>query len=201
MPSFHALLNQNFNTMMNKVKTSFLYVLLLAIAMVVLSYCSSDSEIKPSGKTISDEITVQSKYLFAFNDKYKEFVESLNVSDKDFMVNYIAIEDSKLSAAKTNVEAKCECGPGQSTCSASGQFSECCICWNPQTHTGACGVYFGIASCKNEPIEPPARIEQSTGKMKFYPTRFSTMLDALEKRGVETASIKAELNTLVSFAE
>lgn len=162
--------------------------------MIVLSYCSSDSEIKTSGKTVAEEITVQSKYLFAFNDKYSEFVESLKASDRDFMANYIAVEDSKLAAAN-------ECGPGQSTCSASGLYSEWCICWNPQTHTGACGVYFGIASCKNEPINPPARAEQSTGKMKFYPARFSTMLDALEKRGVETAAIQTELNTLVSFAE
>lgn len=187
--------------MMNKVKTSFLSIAFVAIAMIVLSYCSSDSEIKPNERTIVEKITVQSKYLFAFNDKYTEFVESLKVSDKDFMTNYIAVEDSRLSAAKTNVEAKCECGPGQSTCSASGQFSECCICWNPQTHTGACGVYFGIASCKNEPIDPPARAEQSSGKMKFYPARFATMLDELAKRGVETSAIRAELNTLVSFAE
>lgn len=117
------------------------------------------------------------------------------------MTKYIATEDLKDPAGKTKVEAKCECGPGQSTCSASGLYSECCICWNPQTHTGACGVYFGIASCKNEPINPPARAEQPSGRMKFYPARFVTMLDALEKRGIKTNSIRADLDTLISFAE
>lgn len=185
---------------MKKLKT-IVTALSLLTAIIVLSYCSPDTDVKPNEKTIAEEITIQSKYLFDFNTKYIAFIQALDASDEGFMKEYIAAEDKKTLAAKTKLEAKCQCGRCQSSCSASGQFSECCICWDPKTHTGACGVYFGIASCKNEPLSPRTRIAQISGKMKFYPIRFVKMLDALEKRGVQVTSIRAELETLISFAE
>lgn len=186
--------------MNNTLKTS-LTLLLITVSAMVLSYCHSDSDVKPAVKPVNDEIVIQSNYLFSFKDKYSAFIEGLDVSDKTFVSKYISEEDAKLTAAKTNLEAKCQCGAGQSTCSASGQFSECCICWDPKTHTGTCGVYFGIASCRNEPISPRTRAEQATTKMKFFPARFTKMLDLLEKRGVEVGSVRADLKSLINAAE
>lgn len=51
------------------------------------------------------------------------------------------------------VGSTCTCGAGQSMCVSDCTFSECCICWNPGTQNGACGCYWGVATCKSAKID------------------------------------------------
>ena len=170
--------------------------------MMVLSYCS-DSEMKPRSfkKIDTDELMVDKAYLAPFSDKYNDFINGLSTEQKSSWENYIALEEAKIEAAKLNVGATCSCGPGMATCSASGAFSDCCVCWNPATQVGACGVYFGLAMCKTENNPPPARVGATKQLIKFYPNRFVKMLDDMDATGINTNSIRVDLETLISHAE
>lgn len=172
--------------------------------VLTLSYCSSDSELKPQAKSINiDNMMVDRSYVAAFKTKYEAFIGGLSTDQKASWQDYISAEEAKIESAKVNVGATCNCGAGMSSCSASGAFSDCCVCWNPQTQTGACGVYFGLAICKNENNTPPPQAKASAPKqlIKFYPNRFSKMLDDMDAAGIKTNSIRQELETLVGHAE
>lgn len=189
--------------MKNKLVTGLLSVLGFAALLITLSYCNADNELSPS-KVYKEEIKVQSEHVTKLNESYATFVNSLNATQKSLIATHVSENQAKAENAKTNVEAKCECAPGQSTCSASSWFSSCCICWNPETQTGACGEYWGVAICKTE--NNPQSEERGVSKseptiIKFYPNRFSDMLKIASENGASTKAIDHELSKLVSLAE
>jgi hypothetical protein len=193
------------NFMTNNFKQTLFSGIGVITLVVALSYCSSDSDLQPLPKKIDvDEIMVDRIHLAIFNGKYETFIGSLSTEQKNTWKNYIAAEEAKNEAARTNVQATCNCGPGMATCSASGAFSECCICWNPKTQTGTCGVYWGVASCKNEtnpPKTPQAKTSVTRELIKLYPIRLYKMLDGMTASGIKTNSIRKDLDTLVGYAE
>lgn len=190
---------------MKNMKTMTLNGVAFLVMLITLSYCSSDNELSPSSKVYKDQIKVKTVHVTSFQDKYTGFIGTLSESQKALVSNYVAENLAKEAAAKTNVEAKCECAPGQSTCSASTWFSSCCICWNPATQTGACGEYFGVASCRVENNPPPsltaAKSDLVQTYVKFYPNRFVEMLKLASDNGANTQSISRDLDILVSLAE
>lgn len=175
------------------------------IALITLSYCSPDGELKPSSKVYKEEIKIGAQHVADFQGKYAEFINGLTDGQKVLVSGYVSESQTRAAAAKTNVEAKCECAPGQSTCSASSWFSSCCICWNPATQTGACGEYWGVATCRVENNPPPSLTAAKAGfaqtYVKFYPNRFAEMLKLASDNGVNTKSIALDLDKLVSLAE
>jgi hypothetical protein len=188
--------------MKNKLTAGLLSVFAFVVALITLSHCNSDSDARPDAlpKIEQDQIKVQKAYILAFATKYESFIGSLSSNQQAVLKEFIASEDAK-AAAKTNVEATCNCGEGMATCKANGAFTECCICWNPNTQVGSCGVYWGVAVCKTENNPPPAKAGAPKDLVIVYPAKFAQMLDILSENGADTKSIRSELQTLINLAE
>jgi hypothetical protein len=104
------------------------------------------------------------------------------------------------------VGANCTCGVNMSSCSATCLFTDCCVCWNPATQTGACGCFFGVSSCKNanndgtpntgskgltmdensifEPVHPDSKIV-------FHFNPFNKLVSFFKSKQINTASFES----------
>ena len=85
----------------------------------------------------------------------------------------------------------CSC-PAQSTCNATCTLSDCCICWDPNTSEGACGCYFGIASCKSskKPKTPAITGSPAVRKVVFKFEAFNKFLNFLETSKIDYQQIQ-----------
>jgi len=91
----------------------------------------------------------------------------------------------------------CTCTPpSNSTCTADCLFSSCCVCWNPNSQSGACGCYWGVATCRNEnnnylvstsnfgKLSPDAKI-------KFSFENFSMLLEYFRSNSISADQLQS----------
>jgi hypothetical protein len=171
----------------------------VAGSIVVLSYCTTN---EPDLKIVEpDIIKVSSRYYNDFNIAYQSFFSSLSNSQKDLLNSYVMDLEKELVNGRV-AGATCNCGQGQNSCTASGVFGDCCICWSPATQNGACGVYFGVPSCQVEEksIAGPGRTESIETIVTFYSKKFSEMIEFATINQINTKEIRAEFKKLKSFA-
>ena len=157
-------------------------------------------------KTDGEIFKVEKTYYLQFVNDYTNFIKSLDVKTNIELANFINQKEillknkkaSEIIMRKDNVV--CNCTPGQATCSASSYFSECCICWNPNSQTGACGTYFGVASCQAWNNNPDERSEYVPSYISFNKRNFSEMIDFASSKGVDVSSVLNSLSTLEANA-
>lgn len=92
------------------------------------------------------------------------------------------------------VAPTCTCtAPSNSTCTSNCLFSDCCICWNPNTQTGACGCYWGVATCTNQNNTNPSLVSTSNfgvlnpdARIRFSFEKFNLLFDFFRGRGIKS---------------
>lgn len=151
------------------------------------------------------EFKVESRFFDSFMKDYQLFIESLGVSEKDKLIEFLSQFDNLEKQSKQGKvnDVTCNCQQGESSCSASTAISSCCICWNPSTHQGACGTYWGIASCKTEAKEPErlARVEVLNDNIvNVNAKNFRLVLDFIKKMGIKEQMMRQSLKELESHA-
>lgn len=100
----------------------------------------------------------------------------------------------------------CSCTPpSNSTCNSDCLFSSCCICWNPNTQTGACGCYWGVATCRNENNTNQALVSSSNfgelnpnAKIKFSFEKFNLLFDFFRARGINSSMLENSFQNIKS---
>lgn len=164
------------------------FYILITFAAVLGASCSQYQQEEKG--ILPDEVFVDQISMNHFLEKYSEFIDGLSEEEVNVWSSLSSISnDENYSsydiAGVAGSDSKCTCGEGMGGCSADGQFSSCCICWDPNTQHGACGVYFGIATCRTANIEPQreARKDLELGKfISFKPASMSTALFELQKK-------------------
>lgn len=188
--------------MKKKLTHSLLTALCFALSLIALTYCDSDSYAKPD-EIDTEKAKVERTALSTFVFKYQAFVNTLSSTQQDQLASYINAEEAIAASAKLNVKPECNCPEGSGSCSASGAFSECCTCWNPNTQSGSCNTTLGFASCKVTDNNPP-QSKASQAKTEYatvYPKRFSNMLDYLSGIGVDVKTIRSDFANVVKAAQ
>lgn len=187
--------------MKNKIRGALFSAFGFVLIFLTLSYCSSDQEAKPNSFNV-EKIKVEQKTLSDFIIKYEAFKNGLSQSKQDLLIAYINKQEADAENAKVNVTPECHCPEGSATCSASGTFSECCTCWDPNTQSGSCGTVLGFAKCKVTDNNPPAKTQQAKPELvKVYPKNFYDMLDYLETNDIDVKSIRNDFASVVKAAQ
>lgn len=164
----------------------------LAFSVVILS-CSQPESEEPVIDTSRDVIEVSGDYMAELMTAYKTFVESLSDEEKSRLQAYVnTLTDREIKNGRTSVEALCRCLANQVSCYARSNISECCICYDPKTQIGACGLYFGIAVCRLEPIktQTPDKDEPSpiAPTIRIYPQQLKGLVDYIDKNNLGRTS-------------
>ncbi|MBS1509852.1 MAG: hypothetical protein JST86_03375 [Bacteroidetes bacterium] len=104
--------------------------------------------------------------------------------------------------------SNCTCtAPASSTCNASCTFSDCCICWNPNTQTGACGCYLGVASCKNQNNSASSGMTMGSSQfgvvnpdanISFHFEKFSKLFAYFKSKGIKADALQTDYNSVKS---
>lgn len=89
----------------------------------------------------------------------------------------------------------CPCSPGFASCNSDCMFSDCCVCWDPNKESGACGCYFGVAKCMTDLISKP-QSGNTARTVKLYNGRFTSYLKFLDGLGGDTRKLKARFEEL-----
>ena len=157
------------------------------ILLIIIVSCSQPESEAPVIDTSMDVVEVDGEYMDGLMTAYKTFVENLTEGEKSQLESYVNSVENKSSVAngRTSVEALCRCLATQVSCYAKSNFSECCICWDPKTHVGACGLYFGVASCRIEAIKPKTPGDKApsptTPVIRIYPNDLKGLISYIEK--------------------
>jgi len=84
-------------------------------------------------------------------------------------------------------------------------FSDCCICWNPNTQTGACGCYWGIATCRNESNTSNSLMNSSNfgevhpdAKITFSFEKFNLLFNFFRSRKIDPVLMENVFGTVRS---
>lgn len=118
------------------------------------------------------------------------------------MASIVGFSQSASKAAPDLGGPDCSCTQGFASCKSVCSLSECCVCWNPNTQTGVCGCYFGIAICRNENNNHPLKLDGEFGKVnaeshnKFAFTNFKKLYRFFEEKAIEHAELAALVNEL-----
>ena len=181
--------------------------LVLACTLLSVSFIffKCDYEFTQQSKSYPEELTVKQSVFNVFYVDLVKFNNQLSLSQKQIMDDYIKSlpDDNNESIEGKVATTKCECLPNQSTCSASGVFTDCCICC-PANASSVCGVIFGIGNCRCETLEelPPAggRTEgiEDEKVIKLNPRGIKSMFDFASKNKIDVTSIIKSLDTLVT---
>ena len=107
-------------------------------------------------------------------------------------------------AAPAGGTPTCNCtAPSSSTCTADCLFSSCCICGNPNTQTGACGCYWGGATCRNEYNTTSLTMDSfdfgvinPNSKIMFSFEKFNLLFNYFESKGINPILLQ---NTFLTF--
>lgn len=175
---------------------------LIGITSSLLIVCNNQESID-SEKVYPETQVIEAVKYNSFVSSFNQFYSNLNEKDKTVIQEFIDQKesDSKNSAnGRTNV-ATCNCEGGQSSCSASTWFSECCICCSAPQVT-VCGTYGIIASCqcKAKPgsvSKSQNAIETSPKPVTIYPTRFNELFVYLKSKSINVKVITVEFDKLV----
>jgi hypothetical protein len=157
------------------------------LALFITVSCSQPESEDPVIDTSADVREVTSEYMDELMTAYKSFVENLPEEEKNRLLEYVnSLPDRSASAnERAALEVSCRCLATQATCSATGKVGECCICWDPETQIGACGVYGGIASCKAEERprkdKNPDKGPTPTTTIRIYPSEIKNLVDYIDK--------------------
>lgn len=162
------------------------------VLLVIIVSCSQPESEEPVIDTSSEVVEVSGAYMTELMTAYKTFVENLSEEEKGRLQSYTnMLADSRENPnTRTSVEALCRCLADQVSCYARSNISECCICWNPKTHVGACGLYFGVATCRIEPIKDSDDKSPSppTRSIRIYPSELKGLVDYIDKNSFGRAS-------------
>ncbi len=149
-------------------KKTVLIALASVMLVVLLTDCENDA-FKTEDIVIPEVTMVKASLYEQFYNDYLYYIEKLNNNEKNSVNDFV--NSRQESARKLTVN--CSCSEGQSSCSAAGWFSECCICCG--AGLGAtCGVTGGVASCRCEDRNPQPRIHGNTPEyVTIYPKRWT----------------------------
>ncbi len=122
-----------------------------------------------------------------------------------FLVNF-AYGQNEPNYAAPGGGATCTCtAPSTSTCTADCLFSTCCVCWNPNTQTGACGCYYGIATCRTEMNSAASTMNTSNFgnlsphvKIKFSFEKFNLLFDFFKSKSIGVNTFENSFGTIKS---
>lgn len=176
----------------------------LVLLTIIVSCSQPESEAPSSGKSVE-----LSQHKFnPFVSSYQVFIENLSTDDKAKLSRYLSTS-AKRSANSGRVPVKtiCNCQPTENHCSAEAENSECCVCWDPKTENGACGVYWGVAICKTEAkvirrgdthhLLPDPRDQ----RVIIYPDKLKSLIGHIERNGIGASNpiAQVELSKLQSI--
>lgn len=169
-----------------------LYLLLFSIAS-----CS-----QPEPEIIrKDAISVSEAKYSEFLVSYERFINALNTETRNDIKSFIDNNPTKPNQqGRTSIDSNCKCLSTMATCSATGKLSSCCICWDPKTHVGACGVYFGLASCRIEKKENATVKPVPPNVITVYPIQLDGVFDYAYSKNVDVIEIKKALKKLEASA-
>lgn len=145
--------------------------------------------------------------VFSFDKTLKLFTMKICKFFITFLIINFTFITVQVQAQSNYVGATCQCGAGQSTCSANCTFSDCCVCWTATTQNGACGCYFGIASCKTEKIDDPKNLTMDenifgevnpNAQITFHFDNFKKLITFFDKKGINTNEFKNTINSTSS---
>jgi hypothetical protein len=188
--------------------------LLLIAGLVTIYSCENQSEENnpPPVLSLPETVILAEDAMNIFKVDYEKFITSLSGSDQQFLMDlvdsYTLTIDSFPGGRMSG--ASCSCGPGQSTCVATGVFSDCCICWSPTTHDGVCGSYFGISFCRTEskipdtnPCQDPPCLNEFAARLDLQETitvrpalMYRALVELHNHSGVDITDIGIALHKL-----
>ena len=173
--------------------------LYLGFLMVLLVYCTPSELADHPVVEQLDVFKVSNKHFSKFLEKYEQFISGLSETNRVQLHDFITKKE-ELWVSSRIAQVNCDC-PGQSKCSASSYFSECCICWDPGTHDGACGCYWGVCQCKTEAKlkEAPGRSSVEETFIKFSALNFRETIQFLQDKKVNVSSLKQALTELEKY--
>lgn len=152
-------------------------------------------------------MTVKQSAFSAFYVDLLKFNNQLSSSEKQLIDDYVKSLPDNNNSSGGKVSTTCECLPNQSTCSASGVFTDWCICC-PANRASVCGTIFGIGSCKCEDVEhldPPGKLAENIVEddksIKLNSGGIKRMLDFAAKNKINVTSMVKSLDKLVASAE
>jgi hypothetical protein len=134
----------------------------------------------------------------------KKYISSIIIL---FVVNLsYGQTESNYAAPGGGGSPNCNCtAPSNSSCNADCLFSSCCICWNPNTQTGACGCYWGVATCRNGNNASSSTMNSSNfgelnpdAHIKFSFEKFNLLFDFFKSKDINTETLKARFNNIKS---
>jgi hypothetical protein len=174
-------------------------LIVLMCSLVFLPFCNTSEIQDQIIETSQARFKVSIFHLTEFITKYEIFISSLSEVNRDLLANYLMEKDLSHNARISG--SSCNC-PGQNSCSCQTWFSDCCICWDPQTENGACGSYGGICACKKEAKEP-----QGLGRSALLETysiidakNFRELLRYLERNKINVFELRTAFIELEKHA-
>lgn len=164
------------------------------VLLTIIVSCSQPESEAPVIDTSLEVVEVSGEYMDGLMTAYKTFVENLPEADREQLNSYVnsQTERNPPSNGRVGNDAECRCLSTQVSCSAEGLYGECCLCWDPKTQVGACGVYLGIATCRLEE-RPTKTPEQGTPApksptMRIYPKQIGGLVDYIERNQLGNSS-------------
>lgn len=160
------------------------------LALFITVSCSQPESEDPVIDTSADVREVTSEYMDELMTAYTAFVSNLSEPDRGKLISFVNSLPNKTDSknGRTAIESVCRCLATQASCYAKGTYSDCCICWDPKTQNGACGTYFGIASCRIElkPTKTPDKKSPSPSgpTIRIYPNDLKSLIDHIEREGI-----------------
>lgn len=164
----------------------------LALLIVVIS-CSQPEAEEPVIDTSLEVVEVSGEYMGELMTAYKTFVENLTEEERAKLDEYVNTQTVQNPPnGRVGDDAECRCLATQVSCSAEGLYGECCLCWDPKTQVGACGVYLGIATCQLEerPKKTPGEHSPTpkSPNVIIYPREIGSLVGFIDRNRLGSSS-------------
>ena len=103
-----------------------------------------------------------------------------------------------ISFSQNFVAPTCSCvKPSNATCNSTCTFSDCCICFNPTTQNGACGCYWGVATCRSENTTSNSSLSSTNfgtlnpnAKISFSFEKFNLLFDFFRSKEISPVEME-----------
>lgn len=172
------------------------------VLLVIIVSCSQPESEEPIIDTTSEVVEVSGAYMTELMTAYKTFVENLSEEEKSRLQSHANTLTDQLDVknGRISVEAHCRCLANQVSCYARSNISECCICYDPKTQVGLCGLYFGIAFCKLEDKESDEKAPSppTIPAVKIYPSQLKGLVDYIDRNNLGRGN-KLSITGLTNF--
>ncbi|MCK6616470.1 MAG: hypothetical protein L6Q51_02385 [Cyclobacteriaceae bacterium] len=169
-----------------------LFINLTLISISLLLSCTDPNSTEEMNWSDFPEIieVVNGPAYRQFTEDFNHFINELDRTRKDLLTTYI----ERALQKPLTLSASCNCDNGDRSCSASGWFSDCCICCS-SSRAAVCGTYFGIASCRCEDLPQPRLQNEGdiTGvsKVMVYPQNIAKFIKQANNYGINTVEIQS----------